>query len=348
VITLNAYSPVLYCREVEDAVFCPRGTVSSYEVVYDANDDLVVESAVRRGTPGRLKDVTEAPARLPDSLRVRAHTRDHDLLFLGYFDHPHFGHWLTEGLARFWYLLDQDAAIPIAKSTVGAMTLIGYVRRLRSHYRNRRMHWHVALRAFDLTAKRFRSIAAPVRVKRMLVPSPSLSYLSYIHPRHLEVTRRVGRHVLQGDLPTRDAAPVYYSRTQLRQSTHTYFGEEPIEDYCRRQGARIVYPEQLTLREQITIVEQHDVFIGLVGSAFHSLLFRNNPHPVKCYYLGLGEGARGYGAYEQIDDVMGSTAFRIACCKKIPRTAEFSFSQECDAEKTIAALESAGALGGSA
>lgn len=32
------------------------------------------------------------------------------VVFLGMFDIKHYGHWLTDGLSRFWYLLDNQSS----------------------------------------------------------------------------------------------------------------------------------------------------------------------------------------------------------------------------------------------
>jgi capsular polysaccharide biosynthesis protein len=41
----------------------------------------------------------------------------------------------------------------------------------------------------------------------------------------------------------------------------------------RRKGVEIVHPERLTFADQVRLVNRHRVFIGNVGSAFHSLMY---------------------------------------------------------------------------
>ena len=100
----------LQCRVVEDGYFVPGGLVSRQDLVYDANRALVVESTLwRKQTSGWVNHLaSEAPPVLP---RHRFEPRtEHTLLFLGPYRTPRYGHWITEGLARFWYLLQTAEA----------------------------------------------------------------------------------------------------------------------------------------------------------------------------------------------------------------------------------------------
>lgn len=63
----------------------------------------------------------------------------------------------------------------------------------------------------------------------------------------------------------------YFSRTQLDKYAGKLAGELYIEKYLQACGVKIVYPEQLTVYEQVTIFKNADLIIMLEGSACHTL-----------------------------------------------------------------------------
>ena len=64
---------------------------------------------------------------------------------------------------------------------------------------------------------------------------------------------------------------VYVSRTRL-QSRKTY-GEEKVQKIFEKNGFKIIYPETLSLREQIAYMRGAHVLAGCAGTALHMSLF---------------------------------------------------------------------------
>ena len=255
----------LQCRVVEDGYFVPGGQVSRQDLVYDANRTLVVESTLwRKHTRGWVNHLaSEAPAVLP---RQRLEERtEHTLLFLGPYRTPRYGHWITEGLARFWYLLGPAQAdadrqrVPVksesVRSSLGRLLSTG-----------RFPSWTAAFQAFQLTRRTVRT-AVPLR-GRVIVPDCSMRLNACIRKEHSMVTRKIASHLLAGERPPSDPTPVYLSRTKARHTSRVFHGELEIENYCRRRGFRIVYPERMSLRRQVRLFNAHNVFLGIQGSAF--------------------------------------------------------------------------------
>lgn len=325
----------LVIKKVENAIFCPRGFASpTHDVVYDKDGQLVYESTVPRGETGRSHrtEATRASTKIGPSI-ARGTFLDDELLFLGTFDLPHFGHWLTEGISRFWSLLHEEEVPRVAWATSfnARLRRIRYSRFLAGAGPN---HWRYALPAFNIKRDRLRSISRPTYVKALLVPSPSMKNRAQVHPIHLTVAQRIGLSVLSGRSIGRSDQPVFYSRTRLPSDKRRLEGEDRVEEYCRKKGALIVYSEKLSLAEQIEIVEKHDVFIGTVGSAFHALLFRNSKRPLKCVYL-VPERKGGFPRnWELIDQAMGNQVENIVCCfskDKKSKTGYINYSLATDA-----------------
>jgi len=134
-----------------------------------------------------------------------------------------------------------------------------------------------------------------------------------VHKEHLHVTQQIANHFIKSSKINRVEYPVYLSRTKLKRTNRTnsfILEEEQIEQYCRDSGCKVVYPEQLSLKEQIEIFNKYDIFIGFVGSAFHSILFRTSSRKAKCIYLGDESPNTNY---MNIDQQMGNESFFIRC-----------------------------------
>ena len=261
----------LQCRVVEDGYFVPGGLVSRQDLVYDANRALVVESTLwRKHTSGWVNHLaSEAPPVLP---RHRFEPRtEHTLLFLGPYRTQRYGHWITEGLARFWYLLQSaEADGDPPRVPVKSVSIRNRLARFLST--GRLPLWTVALRAFQLTHRTVRTVA-PLR-GRIIVPDCSMQLNACIRKEHAMVTQKIAHYLLAGERPPLDLTPVYLSRTKAMNTSRIFHGEPGIEDYCRKRGFRIAYPERMSLREQVRLFNSHKVFLGIQGSAFHTTLFR--------------------------------------------------------------------------
>lgn len=299
----------LECRIVQNGIFVPAGVVSKFDLVYDEELCLVHESTLRRGRY-KSEDVSRAPLTLSDAYAAHQIPLNEKVIFLGWYDVAHYGHWLTEGLARYWYLLldgnNRDFKIPATWTARRGLRI----------FRDRvlqpeKTHYPVAFSAFDLRADRFRPVLKPRRFSEIHVPRCSMINRCEIHEPHLDVTRKISRYVSGKDYFPSDSRPVYLSRSRLVNSGRRFLNEGPIEKYCKDNGCLVVYPEQLSLAVQIAIFNTHDVFIGFAGSSFHSILFRQSSARATCVYLS--RGCR-YPNLDIIDSLMGNESVYIDCC----------------------------------
>ena len=314
-------------RIVEDGWFLPRGVVSHFDLVYDADGRLVPESTLRRGED----TMSRAPLRLPPRVtRSGPRTVAESLVFLGPYDFEHYGHWATEGLARFWYLgrhPGDDVEAAVAPDTADDDAR----RRLTGDFRE----WRIAFEAFRT---RRRILHGATRARRIVVPDCSIRNRGYVHREHLDVTRKIAGHLLGDERPAACAVPVYLSRTRLERRTRLksalklpplkssplklppvprrFDGELEIEQYCAARGFRIVHPEYLSLRDQVRLFNAHDVFIGIQGSAFHTSLFRLRRKRVCHIYLCGANRERWSVNYDAIDSLMGNASYRITCAAR--------------------------------
>jgi hypothetical protein len=187
------------------------------------------------------------------------------LIYLGVI-FPHYGHFLLECIARLWALDRFDDP---------------HVKLLYSEsYRGAASSEFVTafMAAVGLPADRLITFKEPVRLARVHIPHPSFYLKHEAYANHATLPMRAAWHMLAGrsEESGRDT-PAYVSRTQFKAevmaNSRRVLNEQPLEDELRQNGVAIYYPEQMTLEQQVAMVNRHRWIIGTRGSAFHTLLF---------------------------------------------------------------------------
>ena len=312
---------------LKNAVFVPRGLISPHNLIYDEEFQLVESSCILRG-PTKSAEFSNAPSALPGPIGAAAEYSDSSGLFLGHFIEPHYGHLLTEGVARYWYLFEHGID---GKKILEKMNPFGAQQTLRQILRPHGEHWKTLLGATGVTARDFLVSKKPVRLAEITIPEASWYERHSIHPIHLQVTRRLASKISEGISVESNTSPVYLSRTGLKKSNWTYLHEEEIEKYCMENGCAVVHPERLSLIEQIELFNKHDVFVGCEGSAFHSVLLRYVDRPLTLIYLARQGPVPNF---ELIDEAMGNKVHYIRCYYRKEGEKEL----QCDPEEAISVL----------
>ena len=82
--------------------------------------------------------------------------------------------------------------------------------------------------------------------------------------------------------------------------------EQELEEALAERGVRIVSPEKLSFDDQVRLFNEHHTFIGLLGSAFHSLLYALPGRALRTVVIGSARGS--YPNYFMIDHLKGIEA----------------------------------------
>lgn len=117
---------------------------------------------------------------------------------------------------------------------------------------------------------------APAHVETLLVPSRPVVLKSWAWPRAVELWQRVAAGVEAGDdrrvfLSRRLFHEERQHKEKRARSDRSW--DRRLEKIFSAFGFRIVYPETLPLREQLSIVRGADVLAGPSGSALHLSAF---------------------------------------------------------------------------
>ncbi len=107
------------------------------------------------------------------------------------------------------------------------------------------------------------------RFKRVYVPSQTFNFYTYWAPE----LSRVYEYIADG-VAGKKYDKIYLSRAKM--NVRAPFGEKKIQNIFKKNGFHIVYPETLTLAEQISLMKNCRVLAGCGGTALHLALFM--PH----------------------------------------------------------------------
>jgi len=264
---------------LENCIFVPESVSGTTDLIYDSAGKLVDWSACRRGPD--LEFTSPAPPQLAAEVlaaadRVRVRDR---VLFIGNFRRSHYGHWLTEGLSRLWPMCD-DAREP--RRVITSRPFHSWPGRARAFLRPAHSHSRWTLRAFDPSRTLFKVVRVPARLDAVELILPSMIGRLFFDVRPARTTSQVGRVIAdRAGLPFPSAVsdrPVYLSRSRLgRGSTRLGEGEEALESGLRSRGVSIVHPQEMKLVEQVDLFRRHRTFVGVRGSAFHTVLLAYDP-----------------------------------------------------------------------
>lgn len=175
----------------------------------------------------------------------------------------HFGHYLTESLGRLWAVNDDALRhLPI------------YVHLLwgKIDLENSDGYHAISLTSLGIDLKRIVFIKDKLTIERLLVPKLQFWFRQYgfLNPRFLGFLANSERYITAtvrqvGPLPKK----LYVSRTRWDGARGVVVGEPEFEAFLRGNEYTPIYPETLTLRDQLAHYAAAEAIIFAEGSALH-------------------------------------------------------------------------------
>ena len=181
--------------------------------------------------------------------------RDEDVIFGG-FIYSHFGHQLLESTSRLWYAVDH----PEDQRKIVFLRIPAKAAKYASG------NFQQFLDLAGLPASRVEVVDRPTRFARLTVPDQAFVIMSGADTRCLDVFRAM-RERAQG--PTFEK--VYLSRSKFGRKDCV--NEAFLEDFHRARGYEIVYPETLSLEEQVSVVAHAKELATTIGTMSHLFIF---------------------------------------------------------------------------
>lgn len=256
--------------------------------IFDRDGNFIQSSGLFRGVKSPIMAYGRVEADGADLFEGKAG-------YGGFLYRGHYGHFLIESMSRMWRLMrdkEFDRIFFHAHPGHVAPCKIG----------------EFIFSRMGISLDRISVITKPIKFSSITIPGTSLRLGGEeCHMVHRQVCAAVADGV-EADYfssPPSDARPIYFSRTKFR--VRPVFGERELEEELRKNDWEIVYPETLTVEQQIKISRKSNVYCGVIGSAMHNLVFSRSG--TKVFYVEREPSQKTtYNTLESLDKVIGLDA----------------------------------------
>ncbi len=180
---------------------------------------------------------------------------DEDVVFVGNV-YPQFGHFLLEHLNRAYAALDKKYQkmkfVLINNKSVEPVP----------------EYMFVFLELLGIERKNILILDRTTQFKNVYVPDQGFNIPLYSSKKFGETFAKMAKSVKDNK---RAYDKVYVSRAKL--NARKTYGEEKVQKIFERNGFKIIYPETMSLKEQIAAIKDCKFLAGCAGTALHMALF---------------------------------------------------------------------------
>lgn len=280
-------------EEVE-FIFDPR-----FNCVFDNNGRRIESSILSRGSAWHSHLNPDRLDKVEPSITID------NGVYGGVLFGQHYGHFLIESMSRLW-VLDPDYHMELSPVIF---------RRAKGRHNVSKFVEEI----FDVIGIKDLSDMpeTQVHVKNGLIPSAAAK-AGFISSTYLNFMRKIGDKLVEKlPLESKDnyRKKVYLSRSKLPSIVRKIGRERELERILLKQGFDIIFPEFLSLPQQIQIFNNAELIAGPIGSAFHTLPLTRNPN-LKILYLVEADPKQSY--YTDIDQAMGLESEMLCCLYSHP------------------------------
>jgi capsular polysaccharide biosynthesis protein len=189
-------------------------------------------------------------------------------IYGGYLN-THYGHFITEVLSRLWLERPQE-------HTAIFTSLVG------SHYgiysppdSPLPCFINSLLKALGYPEIIIASPHETVLVNNaeIVIPWPLFQTRYAIHPHFASLLQEIGEQLACTDVKAVSNKRIYFARSLLANCLRPLINEDAVIDLFKEEGFIIVYPETMSLEEQISIARTSTIIAGFAGSALHNVAF---------------------------------------------------------------------------
>ena len=177
---------------------------------------------------------------------------DEKVVFLGFF-RAHHGHFITEELARLWWVLQNTAHHKFIYSRLHSKEFSAFERFI--------------LDLFNLNERNLMPITKPTKFAQITVPDDS-----FWNENGIKMHRKMIDFITSKITPVKSQA-LYLSRRRFDKARSLEFGEEYFEQIYAKKGYKIVYPETLSPSEQLALWGGGFKFACVGGTLPHNMIF---------------------------------------------------------------------------
>lgn len=254
-------SPTMLVAKKTGGGFCVSGYTGAWE------DGEEIAECVEF-TLGRQQYLFPEP---PDKIEIKLPS---PIIYLG-LPHVGWGHFLTEGLSRIWFAM-QNPQIPVLWDTA---VLPKYTQSVFDSLGIRNEMYFLTQHSY---------------AEEVIFPFPGIGLGDYVSPDFAEFV---------GAIPPSPIIPgkrIFLIRAELQEKGAQVAGdgEKRLLELMRENGFEPFAPELHSLSEQLNELSSAEVVVGIEGSAFHTLLLLQGS--VNTQYWALSRHRGGSGVFEHI------------------------------------------------
>jgi hypothetical protein len=203
-----------------------------------------------------------------------------------------YGHFIIESLSRF-RSFHKFESLPIIfmvpNATVKcAMELPKYILEI--------------FEILNVSLQRILLIREDTLIKKLIISKVGARHWDYLSTEHQQALAMQVKSTLSQENTSERRRKVYLSRSELSLNSHGNIicCEAEFENYLRIEGFTVIYPEKLTVKEQIQIFCSAKEVVGFLSSAFHTLILCPT-FPDRIFYLKRKKGGGVHPQFIMID-----------------------------------------------
>ena len=243
----------LGCTVVDKGIVSPlrKTNISSVDTIYEggvSDKDFNFIAGHKRNDNNRYNNYEAIRSYESTNLEYQ----DETVLYAG-IAFSHFGHFLIESLSRLWWVVKNN----------GSNTKIVFVK-------NRAFDvpfaFYELLRLIGIEKENIIFLKSPTQFKQIIVPEQSFWFASFYYKEFKAPYKKILEKITPGQY-----SKVYLSRTRFEKKD--FVNEEYFEDFYKNKGYEIVYPETLSINEQISIISGANEIVSTIGTISHLAIF---------------------------------------------------------------------------
>lgn len=190
------------------------------------------------------------------------------------------GHCITDNFRKLWFLKSAQCKQLKENGFLIYYTLHQHTNHLSDNYKE-------LLQYLDIDASEFNQIDEDTNFEVLYVPGDSMDDEHHFYREYKDLIDTIYNRI-----PYSDNTPkkVYFSRSRWNNGRD--FGEKYIETVFQKMGYTIIYPEQMPLKEQLSILRSCDSFAATEGSVSHNMLFVKEN--AECIVIRKTRSCNGY------------------------------------------------------
>lgn len=272
----NPIEPIDELAVPAGEVRCYTGDITLHEGMVVVADTTVFPESFKwfEHTPldnAKLRDITPRFARLRDRPASEIERLPGSFYLFEYKNSGHYGHLLTEGVAKLWGWEEARRADPTVRLAVR--------RHRRDRGRDVERPDSAILAAYGIGPEDVVWLEEAVRVETLFTATPQLHNKEpfSIDPRIVEVWDRLLAGLLATGVGDREPQRIFVTRRSGHRLCHNW---REVESIFTDAGFVIVEPARLSLPEQAQLFRNAEMVAGFGGTGLFNLIFASQQPPV--------------------------------------------------------------------